>query len=355
LCLREKDAVYKANKILEENYEALNAAQLLLKNTSNPQGNDSSVELNIVKQELSEQDKLIDLLKQEIGSQNIEIGELNKLILNKDDVVKGCQEQLASHLEQEYSKVKMCQSKEHMIQSQYLVVDGLKNMTDLQDRLGRAKDMALKILQNTVYQMVDRIPECSNTATQGLKAEISALQNKQMPLESMVENMRRTLDATKDILTTTQTSPGNSRGHDDEIQKYTKMLYSHTEALNLCRQVTARQHQELETKFVNRNKELGLYKTGHQGDVSQDARKCNCNQFCQQKHTRKEEDGVRASSLNKRTNPIRIKPEQCTCNNQGCHAYVTLQQCGNSIDVLSCNLDACKHLINEDTCKQLQK
>ena len=61
----------------------------------------------------------------------------------------------------------MCQSKEHMIQSQYLVVDGLKNMTDLQDRLGRAKDMALKILQNTVYQMVDRIPECSNTATQG--------------------------------------------------------------------------------------------------------------------------------------------------------------------------------------------
>ena len=31
LCLREKDAVYKANKILEENYEALNAAQLVRK------------------------------------------------------------------------------------------------------------------------------------------------------------------------------------------------------------------------------------------------------------------------------------------------------------------------------------
>ena len=30
LCLREKDAVYKANKILEENYEALNAAQLVM-------------------------------------------------------------------------------------------------------------------------------------------------------------------------------------------------------------------------------------------------------------------------------------------------------------------------------------
>ena len=61
----------------------------------------------------------------------------------------------------------MCQTKEHMIQSQYLVVDGLKNMTHLQDKLAKAKDMALKILQNTVYQMVERIDECRNTATQG--------------------------------------------------------------------------------------------------------------------------------------------------------------------------------------------
>ena len=77
----------------------------------------------------------------------------------------------------------MCESKESTIQSQYLVVDGLRwvllscylisityhrrNMTTLQDRLTRAKDMALKILQDTVYQMVERIPECSNTAVKG--------------------------------------------------------------------------------------------------------------------------------------------------------------------------------------------
>ena len=78
----------------------------------------------------------------------------------------------------------MCESKESTIQSQYLVVDGLRwvllitcylisityrrrNMTALQDRLTRAKDMALKILQDTVYQMVERIPECSNTAVKG--------------------------------------------------------------------------------------------------------------------------------------------------------------------------------------------
>ena len=44
-------------------------------------------------------------------------------------------------------------------------------MTALQDRLTRAKDMALKILQDTVYQMVERIPECSNTAVQGAQLE----------------------------------------------------------------------------------------------------------------------------------------------------------------------------------------
>ena len=82
----------------------------------------------------------------------------------------------------------MCESKESTIQSQYLVVDGLRwvllitcylisityrrrNMTALQDRLTRAKDMALKILQDTVYQMVERIPECSNTAVKGAELE----------------------------------------------------------------------------------------------------------------------------------------------------------------------------------------
>ena len=44
-------------------------------------------------------------------------------------------------------------------------------MTALQDRLTRAKDMALKILQDTVYQMVERIPEGSNTAVQGAQLE----------------------------------------------------------------------------------------------------------------------------------------------------------------------------------------
>ena len=70
----------------------------------------------------------------------------------------------------------MCEDKETMIQSQYLVVDGLKNMTELQDRLSRAKDTALKILQNTVYQMVDKIAECGHAAVHGLQQEIAALQ-----------------------------------------------------------------------------------------------------------------------------------------------------------------------------------
>ena len=42
--------------------------------------------------------------------------------------------------------LQMCQDKDQMIDSQSSLVSGLRNMTALQDRLGKAKDAALKIL-----------------------------------------------------------------------------------------------------------------------------------------------------------------------------------------------------------------
>ena len=53
--------------------------------------------------------------------------------------------------------LQMCQDKDQMIDSQSSLVSGLRNMTALQDRLGKAKDAALKILQKTVYEMVEKI------------------------------------------------------------------------------------------------------------------------------------------------------------------------------------------------------
>ena len=96
--------------------------------------------------------------------------------------------------------------------------------------------MALKILQNTVYQMVERISECSGVATNGLRAEISALQGKQQPLEEMIGTMKMTLDNSKELLVQKPECSAEQPSQ-QEIAKLSKILESHVDALGLCREV----------------------------------------------------------------------------------------------------------------------
>ena len=49
-----------------------------------------------------------------------------------------------------------------------------------------AKDIALKILQNTVYTMVNDIRTCSQEIISGLKNRIGNLEKQQEPLEILV-------------------------------------------------------------------------------------------------------------------------------------------------------------------------
>ena len=88
MCNREKEAVYKANKILEDNLEAMNAAKLvttkslnfliyliffqLLQDSSRLQSqqNESNIAFISMKREIYEQDQMIVLLKEEIEGQN---------------------------------------------------------------------------------------------------------------------------------------------------------------------------------------------------------------------------------------------------------------------------------------------
>ena len=102
--------------------------------------------------------------------------------------------------------LQMCQDKDQMIDSQSSLVSGLRNMTALQDRLGKAKDAALKILQKTVYEMVEKISQCRDPLVAGLRAEIKALHDKQDPLEKIVERMHGSLEAFKSILSYKQTN-----------------------------------------------------------------------------------------------------------------------------------------------------
>ena len=81
----------------------------------------------------------------------------------------------------------------------------------LQDRLSKAKDAALKILQRTVYEMVEKIGQCRHPAIEGLREEIGALRNKQEPLEKIVENMHRSLKAFRSILSSKQDNDENGK------------------------------------------------------------------------------------------------------------------------------------------------
>jgi len=191
--------------------------------------------------------------------------------------------------------------------------------------------------------MVDKIPECGHTAVHGLQGELAALHSKQDPLEQLMDNMRQTLEATKDILI--QSRDNKDTGQTD-LGKISEIVNSQSKALSLCKEVTDKQHLELMTKFSQRNRDFASLSSNLTLDRE------NCEQYCQQSSASPVETGSDRSNPTVKSNPIRIKPEQCSCGEDGCHAYVSLQQCGDRIDVLSCNLSACQQFISRDNCKQ---
>ena len=62
----------------------------------------------------------------------------------------------------------------------------------------------------------------------GLKAELSVLEGRQEPLEQMVENLKRTLDSTKNILIQKHEIEHNERSNNknDDIRRYSQVWRS---------------------------------------------------------------------------------------------------------------------------------
>ena len=104
--------------------------------------------------------------------------------------------------------------KDQQIYSQYQALSSLKNITYIQNTLNKAKETALKILQNTVYEMVEKIAQCrlyqtflcnydrinfSNVAIEGLQREIKALEDQNQPMSFEIEELKKTLFAFKEI------------------------------------------------------------------------------------------------------------------------------------------------------------
>ena len=84
--------------------------------------------------------------------------------------------------------------------------------------------------------MVERISECGGVATNGLRAEISALQGKQQPLEEMIGTMKKTLTNSKELLVR-EPECSEENSSQKEIENLSKLLENHVHALGLCREV----------------------------------------------------------------------------------------------------------------------
>ena len=99
------------------------------------------------------------------------------IVLQKDSVVQGLQDQVVNFLDHDYNVLQVCPvlliskaayticckgciEKDKQIYSQYQALANLKNMTYIQDAVTKAKETALNILQKTVYEMVEKISQC---------------------------------------------------------------------------------------------------------------------------------------------------------------------------------------------------
>merc|ERR1712142_952755 len=260
LCQKEKISERETRKVLEGNLENLKTASMVLQQS----GGQTQEDFQLMKKEVDDQNNLIGLLKKELVNHKKDIQELNNIVLQKDVVVQGLQDQVASFLSHDYHVLQGCDEKDKQIEMQYQALASVKNMTYMQDTLTRAKDKALKILQKTVYEMVEKISQCSDEAVKGLQEEIAALKDMQKPLKSEVGELKKALQATKNVLAYKNT--------EEKHTAYKKLLSSHARSLQLCHEETKTQHRELRRKIERDNRDLQIEGVGCTRD--------NCQEYC---------------------------------------------------------------------------
>ena len=151
----------------------------------------------ILKKQLEEQDQTVFLLKDQIGQQAKAMDALNTIIDKKQEALHNITQQLGSHMEaQSYLQVQLGK-KDQLIQTQYNTISLLKRVDDHVDYLQQAKEIALKILQNTVTSMVNNIGYCKHEMAEGLQKELANCRATIKPAEEVVKGLRVALDNTK--------------------------------------------------------------------------------------------------------------------------------------------------------------
>jgi len=263
MCMREKEVERKARIQLEKNLEQLNTTFILLRQSKF----NTREDMVLMQRETDQVTGQVILLKEELRNHRKNIEDLNQIILEKDSIVQGLQDEVVELTGREGRVLEGCLHKDRQIDAQYSALAGLNNLTVLQDTLSKAREVALRILQNTVYQMVEQIPQCSNTAVTGLRKELETLQSEREPLEALVSEVKKTLEASKVV--------SNYKEKAGEHTRYQSLLTSQSSALELCHQETLAQHKELAVKIRKMNKEL------RQPECFYD--QAHCSAFCEKK------------------------------------------------------------------------
>ena len=90
-------------------------------------------------------------------------------------------------------------AKDQLLLSQQETIRLLQQLKDEHDYLRRARDIALGILQGTVYRMVNNIDSCKSEVVDGLKARIEYLEKSQQPFQDMIATLKASLNASSKV------------------------------------------------------------------------------------------------------------------------------------------------------------
>ena len=100
-------------------------------------------------------------------------------------------------------------ARDQLLLSQQETISLLKQLRTEEDYLRRARDIALGILQGTVYRMVNNIDKCSDEVVDGLKARIESLEKSQEPLQKLVATLRQSIAESGKVTTMEQAHNAN--------------------------------------------------------------------------------------------------------------------------------------------------
>ncbi len=188
--LRRRDA---AIDTLESGVRVLRQKVDTCKRTCSARGHPCT----LLRGQIAEQDATVVLLKGELRSQAEAMGALNAMVSYKQTALENLVAQLKAQLRAQDLLHAELDEKDRLIQTQYRTIALLRRVDDQEDFLLRAKDVALRILQNTVYSMVNNIAACKDGAIRGLQQELRNLKDRMGPTEATVKNLKLALANTK--------------------------------------------------------------------------------------------------------------------------------------------------------------